>query len=169
MQRIVLLLALFLLAQPAQGAESRYTRHSFDTCPQVGSPEPGIVANRQCRGPDGQAVDWSADDDSSSVTFGTRPLDEALGVETFFEVLPTIEWRGPPGTPYAAIVRYRTGPSVGRLDRTRLVVYRLAPGGVSCIMAILSGGPRANETARTLADTRASRFRCGTDRRSRGP
>jgi hypothetical protein len=156
-----------LLSAPAAANESRYTRHDWQRCSALRSPEPGIVTRRRCPGLAGISIIWTADDDSSSVTFGSRPLGEDLGIGSFFEAGHTVEWRseGPGARPFAAVIRYRTGQSIGRLDASRLVIYRLEPSGRSCIIAAIDGrSPEANERARALTDSHGPRFRCGSPR-----
>jgi hypothetical protein len=123
----------------------------------------------RCPGKAGIAVVWTAGDDSSAVAFGAKALEEAVTDKAaFFEAGRTIEWRGPKGgKPQAAILRYATGASVGRLDGSRLVVHRLAPDGASCIIGSVDAHkPDANAAARRLADEKATSFRCGQDARS---
>lgn len=83
-----------------------------------------------------------------------------------------MEWRGPTVgggvRPLAAIVRYRTGRGVGGLNKSRLVVYRVAANKASCIMG-MADGPDANAAARAIADRYAAAFVCGTSTRIRGP
>lgn len=165
MIRILLAAAVALVALPAAAAESRYTRHDYQACPATpgSKPDPGTAA-RTCAGPAGIAVDWTADDDSSAVAFGPRERGDRPTLGSFFEAGTTIEWRGPAGgRPVAAILRYRVGDSVGRLDRSRLVVHRLG-ADASCVAGVVDGArPGANEAARALADTAAG-FACGRDR-----
>lgn len=118
---------------------------------------------RRCVGRADIAVVWTASDDSSSISFGAKPLDEELNIGPFFEVGSTIEWRGSVGgRPVAAIVRYAVGRRIGRLDGSRLVIYRLQADGASCIIGSVDGRAReANGRARILADTRAAEFVCG--------
>ena len=166
--RALIASALLLAAiPPASAAEmaSRYTRHAYESCPvrPGGGAEPGS-SERVCVGVDGIAVAWSADDDSSLIAF-PRERGEWPTIGSFFEAGTTIEWRGPAGgRASAAIVRYRVGDSVGRLDRSRLLVYRLGPDA-SCIMGIVDGArPGANAAARGIADA-APGFACGRGRR----
>jgi hypothetical protein len=158
----------FCLGAPAEAEPahvSTRTRHDYPRCEARASPHPGIVEIRRCRGPRGIAVNWSADDDSSSVTFGARPFDEEFGMTGFFEAGREIAWRGPAGAaPVAAILPYRVGSRIGALDATKLVVYRLNGARSSCIMAIVAGDDAAARAA-ALVDRFATGFRCGTDRR----
>lgn len=151
----------------AAAQESITTRHNYEKCRKAPSPEPGIIEVRRCSGPLGITVIWMSEPDSSSVSFGSNPLDENLGIGPAFEAAAEIEWRsGKAGkTPVAAIVRYETGDSVGKLNKSRLVVHRIEPSGRSCIMGVVSGS-RASNKARALIDGSAEWFVCGKSRRA---
>lgn len=147
---------------------SSYTTHDYAKCRKdKGNGDP--VSVHRCPGKAGITVVWTAGDDSSAVAFGAKALEEAVTDKAaFFEAGKTIEWRGPKGgRPQAAILRYATGKSVGKLDSSRLVVYRLAADGASCIVGSVDAcKPDANAAARRLADEKAPGFRCGQDARS---
>ncbi|MGX1789723.1 hypothetical protein ACWIGM_23445 [Bosea sp. NPDC055332] len=159
-----------LLAAPLHAEQwtSSYTTHDYAKCRKdKGNGDP--VAIHRCPGKPGFTVIWTAGDDSSAVEFGAKALQETISDKAaFFEVGRTIEWRGPKAArPQAAIVRYATGASVGKLDGSRLVVYRLAPDAASCIIGSVDARkPDANATARRLADEKAAGFRCGQDART---
>jgi hypothetical protein len=159
-----------VLATPLRAEQwaSSYTAHDYAKCRKdKGNGDP--VSVHRCPGKAGLAVIWTAGDDSSAVEFGAKALQETISDKAaFFEVGRTIEWRGPKGgKPQAAIVRYATGQNVGKLDGNRLVVYRLAPDGSSCIIGSVDARkPDANVAARRLAEERAASFRCGQDARS---
>lgn len=168
--RLVLGLAVLLPIAGASaagaGQASSYTSHDWENCAEVPSPEEGVVQLFRCNGPAGIPVTYTGEEDGSSVGFGAKPLDEDYGFAGFFAVGRTVEWRGPDGgRPQAAIIRYRIGQSVSRLDRTVLVAYRLQPDGVGCIMATVAGGAGDNARARAVVDRDAAGFRCGTSRR----
>lgn len=154
---------------PAISQESHYTRHEYEACAPAPSPEPGVIEVRRCAGRSGIDVLWMSEPDSSSVSFGTRALDESLDLAAAFEAGTTIEWRSGAArsVPIAAIVRYSAGAGVGNLNRSVLVVYRVAPSGPSCIMAVVSGAD-ANEKARRLVDASAAGFVCGKSARLAG-
>jgi hypothetical protein len=156
-------LALIAPAAAAAAQASRYTRHDYEACRATPASEPG-AAQRDCAGADGVRVRWSAGDDSSRVGFGPVERGAFPAIGTFFEAGRTIEWRGPAGGPArAAILRYRVGASVGRLDGSRLLVHRLGPDA-SCVVGVVDGArPAANEAARGIADG-ADGFACGRDR-----
>lgn len=147
---------------------SSYTTHDYAKCRKDrGNGDP--VSVHRCSGLAGITVIWTADDDSSSVEFGAKALQETISDKAaFFEAGKTIEWRGPKGgKPQAAILRYATGQNVGKLDGSRLVVHRLAPDGASCVIGSVDARKAgANAAARRLADEKAPGFRCGQDARS---
>ncbi|QJP14877.1 hypothetical protein G3545_15215 [Starkeya sp. ORNL1] len=169
MIRLLAVPVLFLATLVPAGAadhESAYTTHDWEKCPADESPEPDIVTVHKCPGLGGFDVVWTGEEDGSWVGFGTAPLKEEYGFASFFEAGERVEWRGPnAGAPVAAILRYRVGSRIGKLSRTLLVVYRLEPGGKSCIMGEVAGGADANAKARRLVDQRAAGFACGTSKR----
>ncbi len=162
------ILACTLTALPlsfAVAQESHYTRHDYASCGEAPSPEPGVIDARRCPGFGGIAVRWMSEPDSSSVRFGSDPLEEYLDLGTAFEVGTTIEWRSSEvgGKPVAAIVRYHGGESVANLDRNQLVIYRIEPSGRSCVMGVVAGAGD-NLKAREVADRLAPAFVCGTSK-----
>ena len=154
------------LASTAAAQESSFTLHKYEACVQEPSPEPGVIEVRRCQGKAGIAVRWMSEPDSSSVSFGDKPLDEDLGLGAAFEVGGTIEWRAlrRSRTPAAAIVRYKTGAGVASLNKSVLAVYRLESSGTSCLMAVV-GEPNAGPKARRLVDQSAATFVCGKSAR----
>lgn len=159
-----------VLAAPLRAEQwvSSYTTHEYAKCRKDKANGDPISVHR-CPGKAGIAVVWTAGDDSSAVEFGAKALQETISDKAaFFEAGKTIEWRGPKGgKPQAAILRYATGLNIGKLDGSRLVVYRLAPDGPSCIIGSVDARkPGTNAAARRLADEKAAGFRCGQDARS---
>ena len=160
-------LAAMATSAPARAGEfaSAHTRHDYQKCAARPSPHPDVVEIRRCRGHAGIPVLWTSEPDSSSVAFGSGTPGAIPGLDTFFEAGEAVEWRGPvvAGTvkPLAAIVRYDTGASVGRLGSARLVVYRLTDGA-SCLMGTV---PRLDAAAaRAMVDRHAAGFVCGRSR-----
>lgn len=169
--QLVLALGIATMLATSARAEqwaSSYTSHDYAKCRKdKGDGDP--VSVHRCPGKAGITVIWTAGDDSSAVEFGAKAAQETISDKAaFFEAGKTIEWRGPKGgKPRAAILRYATGQNVGKLDGSRLVVYRLAPDGSSCIIGSVDARkPDANAAARRLADEKAASFRCGQDTRS---
>lgn len=158
---------LVFASSPSTAQQSITTRHTYEKCRKAPSPEAGVIEVRRCSGPSGIAVVWMSEPDNSSVSFGSNPLDEDLEIGAAFEAGDAIEWRsGKIGkAPVAAIVSYRTGDSVGKLDKSRLVVHRIEPSGRSCIMGAVTGSEAGNK-ARALVDGSAERFICGKSKRA---
>jgi hypothetical protein len=151
------LLAVTAMAVPAsaQAIASTYTKHDYEACKELPSPEPGVIDMRECEGFGGLKVRWGGGPDSSWITFDGTDFGEPLNLGDFSEVGETVEWRGPVvnGTiaPQTAIVRYWSGPNVGSLPSSSLVIYRLT--GTPCAVSTLPGStPKANEVARMTAD-----------------
>lgn len=146
--------ALPMIAAHAGSFGSVYTKHSYQDCMEDPSSEPDVSEVRRCEGPDGHPVLWTGAPDASWVEFGSGPF-AIPDLDTFFEVAPVLEWRGPlrkgKVVPQAVIARYHTGPAIGRLSSSRLVVHRL--DGRPCVIAVIHGvAPKANEKARAAAD-----------------
>jgi hypothetical protein len=142
-----------VLPASAQEIASTYTKHAYEQCRELPSPEPDVVELRECDGVGGVKVRWGNGPDASWIQFSEADQDLRLG--SFFVVGPTIEWRGPVVNgviePRTAIVRYHTGSNVGSLSKSSLVIYRLA--GEACAVAVQPGNvPKANEVARLTAD-----------------
>jgi hypothetical protein len=160
--RFLAALAALALAAPlalpdarAADFDSAYTTHDYQTCPEIASPEPGVIDVRRCPGLAGKFVIWTGEPDASWIDFGTGEPAQVVDLGDFFEAGTTVEWRGPVVkgqiAPLAAIVRYRVGKSVGALNVIRLVVYRLT--GVPCAIAVVDGAaPKANQAARAKAE-----------------
>jgi hypothetical protein len=163
------LILLGLAATPALAADSAYTTHDYATCPLIADEDPYQV--RRCQGFGGIPVNWHNDDDDSTVDFGAKGSSEDWPYEQSFAFAGnTIEWRGAATAgglvPYAAIVRYDMGHSIGGPFEPVLMIFRLEGKTSSCLAA--SVGARhadANVRARRLADTFVRTFRCGTDTR----
>lgn len=160
----VALLCLTSLPALAGGSDSTYTNHDFEACAAKRSPHPGVVDIRRCRGVSGIPVTRTAEPDASQIGFGRKPDATIPGLDGFHEARSKVEWRGPVGAngvrPSAAIVRYDTGASIGKLGQSRLVVHRLGPNGAACVMAVVSGSD-ANARARQIVDRYAAGFVCG--------
>lgn len=172
--RLALIAAGFVvwLSTPAEAGvfQSLYSKFDYQTCAEAPSPEPDVVDVRSCNGPQGVKVIWSGAPDSSDVAFGGDLIGGGVELGDFFEAGDTIEWRtrkrNGTTTVEAAILRYWTGPNIGKLDESKLVVYRLEPSGGSCVLGVVAGGtPNANAKARQMADRWAQGFRCGTSAR----
>lgn len=161
MIRFCLLPGLILLAvglsAPASAQEigSNYTRHDYEACRELPSPEPGVIDLRECDGFGGWKVRWGNAPDASWIEFSEAESAQDLKLGSFFVVGTTIEWRGPVKNgvidPQTAIVRYHTGAGIESQPHSSLVIYRLS--GTPCAVAIQPGSaPKANEVARMTAD-----------------
>ena len=129
-----------------------------------------------CPGYNGIAVLLSAGDQRMQVSFGPRAGRELAAQETlpgFNDVYKgTIEWRlarasdGKP-RPFATILRWNYMLDIDDRQASGrvLVVTRLNPGGVCHVGYVNArGNPGANDIARSLADTKARKFKCGIDK-----
>jgi hypothetical protein len=139
----------------AEEIASTYTKHDFEACKQLPSPEPDVIDLRECEGYGGFKVRWSGAPDATWIEFSQNDLAQDLKLGSFFVVGTTVEWRGPVVNgkiePRAAIVRYHTGASVGSQPDSSLVVYRLT--GTPCAVAAVPGASsNANAVARAAAD-----------------
>jgi hypothetical protein len=144
-------------AAPATADEiaSTYTKHDYESCREIPSPEPDVIDMRECDGFNGFKVRWGGAPDATWIEFPGAADDQDLKLGSFFVVGTTIEWRGTVvgGTikPHAAIVRYHTGAGIESQPESSLVIYRLS--GTPCAVAIVPGKtPKANEVARMTAD-----------------
>lgn len=131
-------------------------------------PDDGDGQDLVCAGWRGLPVLLSTADLRSSVFYGfppagDRPFQTFAG---FNGVGPRIEWRIEGDTPFAAIHRWTVEGTEGQRTEM-LVVSRVAQlkDRQGCVVGLVTatGHPKANETARRLADERARGFRCGTD------
>ena len=146
----------------AAAAESSYTRHVWDECRQIAAEDDSVT--RRCSGFGGVPVLYTAASDAASVGFGQNGLTGESNLGSFFFPRETVEWRTKAGKPFAAILRYDIGPSVGGPFRSWLAVYKLQGVKSSCIVALVDGARAdANAHARELADTGAQGFKCERD------
>jgi hypothetical protein len=161
--------AIVLIAGPARAADGVSTTHDYEACPLIADHDPYQV--RRCEGFAGIAVNWHNDDDDSTVDFGENGSSEAWPYEQSFVFAgKTIEWRGATKAgvlvPYAAIVRYDMGRSIGGPFDPVLMIFRLEGKAGSCLAASVDGRRTdANAAARKIADGFVRTFRCGKDTR----
>jgi hypothetical protein len=176
------LLLLAGLALPAHAADirSEYTDIDIDkTCSVFAiSEEGGDFASFACPGWRGYPVLIHTGDLRESVFYGFPPSGtdhvwESFGA--FNATGPTIEWRietdGDRQVPFAAIHRWfvSSDPDDAEKKIEVLVVEKVGQVGVGdgCAVGLVvaSGNPKANETARKIADEQARDFACGADER----
>lgn len=169
-----LLAAAFLAASfgavnaQTDGVVSAYSKWDIKTCRTVEKEE--AFQTYSCRGYAGIAIIVGNEEDSLSVSLGKEDLTQPewpLG--SFIFAKNVVEWRGLKTAsgmkPYAAIVRYDIGKSVGGPFRQWLVVYRITADGNSCLATKVDAHqPDANGKARVAADTAGKSFQCGRDR-----
>ena len=168
MRALILIACLVgaLAAHGAAAADSAYTKFGWEKCRKTG--EEDDVVMRRCAGPDGIAVDINSGADAAFVSFGEKGARGETQLGEFYFPKETVEWRKASGKPFAAILRYDIGKSVGGPFRSALVVYKLEGKTSSCVVAIVDGGkPGANERARAAADEAAPKFTCDKDRPAR--
>lgn len=153
---------------PAQAeSASAYTRWDLKSCRILEKDE--AVQIYRCPGRAGVPVIVNNGADATAVYPGAKELAADWPVTGFFFAKNNVvEWRydrnGSP-RPYAAIVRYDVGRTVGGPFRQKLVVFRVTDAGQACVAgAIDAQQANANTRARTFADTYARSFRCGIDK-----
>ena len=149
--------------------ESTYTKHDYTKCrlqKQVDD-----VRKYRCEGHVGTLVNAYAAEDSLTVDFGMLgdKDDQGQFPTGFVFAKETVEWRGRVRTgkmtPYAAIIRYDVGQSIGGPFKPVLYVYHIKGLQGSCIVGSVDGAHAdANERARKLADEVSAGFRCGLDK-----
>lgn len=159
----ILIAGLIGFAAPgAMAADSAYTKFDWETCRKTG--EEDDVVMRRCNGPDGVAVDINSGADAAFVSFGAKGARGETQIGEFYFPKDTVEWRKNAGKPFAAILRYDVGKSVGGPFRSALVVYKLEGTASSCVVAIVDANkPDGNARARKLADEAAPKFTCEKD------
>lgn len=166
---VIALAAAPLLCAPAQaqGYDSAYTSAAIKACKLL-KEEDGGVRSFRCPAFAGVPVNLLTEDDGATIDFGRKGLSDEFAFGSFAVAGDRIEWRYTRSktdrSPFAAILRYSVGPSVGGPMRPVLVVYRLNGRESSCVVARIDGRPaNANQQARDIADTKARTFRCGVD------
>lgn len=136
----------------------------------------GDWANLACAGYRGYPVLIAYDDARESVFYGFPPTDnlpwESFG--GFNSAGPRIEWRidteGARAVPFATIHRWSVSSAEDSEKKIEvLVVSKVgqmdARDGCVVGLVVATGNPKANETARRIADEQAPTFACGADER----
>jgi hypothetical protein len=178
-----LLLLAGLAAANAQTITSAYTDLDSQrdcTIYEAAGTDDGDWANMVCIGYKGYPVILQYGDARESIFYGFPPQGEqALRWESFdgFNTSgPKIEWRiasdGDVEVPFATIHRWSI-PDPESEDGTKktevLVIEKVgqvdARDGCAVGLVVATGNPRANETARRIADEQARDFACGADER----
>ncbi len=183
MNRIFLTAVAFsALAFPAQAAEmkSEYTDIDIDKMCSISSvnEEGGEFASFVCPGWRGYPVLIDTGDLRESLFYGFPPSSSETVWESFAafnSTGPKIEWRievdGERQVPIAAIHRWfvNSDPEEPEKKIEVLAVEKVGQLGVGdgCTVGLVvaTGNPKANETARKIADEQAREFVCGADER----
>ncbi|MDQ6432585.1 hypothetical protein RB623_00790 [Mesorhizobium sp. LHD-90] len=178
----LVLFFLTVLSLPAAAAEmkSEYTDIDFEkSCSSFSAnQEGGDFANFVCPGWRGYPVVYYTGDLRESVFYGFPPAGGDTVWESFSafnSTAPKIEWRievdGDRQVPIAAIHRWSVSsdPDDSEKKTEVLVVEKVGQIGVGegCTVGLVvaSGNPKANETARKIADEQVRDFACGADER----
>lgn len=181
MRRLAILCLCWAVA-PASAAEMRsaYTELDVDRdCALISSSdEAGDSGSLACAGWKGYPVLIFAGDLRESIVYGFPPsgVDHVWeSFSAFNSTSPKIEWRiavdGGRQVPVATIHRWFVSddPEDPESRTEVLVVEKVGqPGmGDGCAVGLVmaSGNPKANETARRIADEQALTFVCGADER----
>ncbi|WP_442581766.1 hypothetical protein ACSBOB_07245 [Mesorhizobium sp. ASY16-5R] len=182
MQNLPAVAVLAALCLPAAAAEMRseYTDIDFEKSCSAFAPsdETGDFVNVVCPGWRGYPVIFYEGDLRESIFYGFPPSGADPVWESFSafnSAGPKIEWRievdGAKQVPIAAIQRWLVNSDPEDSDKKTevLVVEKVGQIGVGdgCTIGLVvaSGNPKANETARKIADEQAHDFACGADER----
>jgi hypothetical protein len=176
----VAVLAALCLPVAAAEIKSEYTDIDFErSCSAFAqSDETGDSVNLVCPGWRGYPVIFYEGDLRESIFYGFPPSGAEPVWESFSafnSAGPKIEWRievdGAKQVPIAAIQRWfvNSDPEDSEKKTEVLVVEKVGQIGVGegCVIGLVvaSGNPKANETARKIADEQAHDFACGADER----
>ncbi|MGE0501110.1 MAG: hypothetical protein AB7I79_05540 [Rhizobiaceae bacterium] len=183
MRAIGLTLVMGLATGASSAAEivSAYTDVDFEKGCSIFSSneEGGEFANFVCNGFKGYPVIYYTGDLRESVFYGFPPSgDLAPAWESFGgfnRTGPKIEWRvekdGNREIPFATIHRWfvAADPEDSSKEVEVLVIDKVAQlhekDGCAVGLVVATGNPKANETARRIADEQARSFVCGADER----
>ncbi len=184
MKTIVCGLAFFSLCQTAWGGEisSVYTELDADedcTVFAAAGEGEGDWANLVCTGYSGYPVIIYSADLRESLFYGFPPAGDLAPAWESFAAFnsagPKIEWRvemdGDRALPFAAIHRWfvSNDPDSPEKKTEVLVVAKVGQlaerDGCAVGLVVATGNPKANETARKIADEQARNFACGADER----
>ncbi len=136
----------------------------------------GDWANMTCAGYRGYPVLLAYDDARESLFYGFPPAGDLPweSFAAFNSAGPKIEWRlasdGDQAVPFATIHRWSVSGSENSDNKIEvLVVSKVAQmkerDGCVVGLVVASGNPKANDTARNIADEQARDFACGADER----
>jgi hypothetical protein len=136
----------------------------------------GDWANLACAGYRGYPVLIAYDDVRESVFYGFPPTEDLPweSFSAFNSAGPKIEWRietnGDQGVPFATIHRWSVSdPEDPDKKIEVLVVSKVGQmaerDGCVVGLVVATGNPKANDTARKIADEQTKTFACGADER----
>jgi hypothetical protein len=181
MKLSALTLALVVGALPAAAAEmkSEYTDLDIDSMCSIVSvnEEGGDFASYICPGWRGYPVIIDTGDLRESVFYGFPPTGDRVweSFSAFNSSGPKIEWRievdGDRRVPVAVIHRWFVSADAENPEEKIevLAVEKVGRLGIAdgCTVGLVvaTGNPKANETARKIADEQARDFVCGADER----
>ena len=166
----------------AAGISSVYTEINPDKdCTVFASAEEGEGdwANLVCTGYRGYPVIIYSADLRESVFYGFPPAGDLAPAWESFAAFnsagPKIEWRvdmdGDRALPFATIHRWSVSNDPDNPEKKTEVLVVAKVGqiaerdGCAVGLVVANGNPKANETARTIADEQARNFACGADER----
>ena len=163
------LAGVFTPAAAAGEISSAYTTLDLDKCPVTKTFADSGGSVRTCEGYGGLPVQVAEDDLRYFVWYGDSDQTAARQTLTHFNTIhSTLEWRierrDGVWQPFATILRYSWEQGDNGPKGETLVVIKLAAND-ACHVAYLraDGNPKANETAREIADGRARTFDCKQD------
>ena len=181
MKRILLTVALCAQALAAHAAEMKSEYTDIDIakmCSRVSlNEEGGDSASFVCPGWRGYPVLIDTGDLRESLFYGFPPAGDRVweSFAAFNSTGPKIEWRievdGERQVPIAVIQRWfvNADPEDPEAKIEVLVVEKVgqigASDGCTVGLVVATGNPKANETARKIADEQAHEFACGADER----
>lgn len=176
-----LVVALAMLGAPASAAEmvSAYTDIDFEKNCSIFAvnEEGGEFANFACAGYKGYPILIYTGDLRESLFYGFPPQGDLAPAWESFSAFnrtgPKVEWRierdGQRETPVATIHRWfvSADPDDSSKEVQVLVVEKVGQVhermGCAIGLVMATGNPKANETARRIADEQAPGFVCGAD------
>jgi hypothetical protein len=173
-----LLIAALSSAARAEEISSVYTDLDFkkDCTPLESSEEGGDFINYVCNGYGGYPIFVYSADLRESWYFGFPKATDYVweSFSAFNSAASKVEWRisrdGDRVTPFATIHRWSiSDPEDDQKKSEVLVVAKVGQvkdqDGCAVALVMATGNPKANDTARKIADEQARGFACGGDER----
>jgi hypothetical protein len=169
MRKIVVLIALCLAASVASAGDitSAYTKYNLDKCKRLSASAEESFGSFSCKGYAGFEIYFAEGDLRTFMAYGANGFEHCSAQQTFGHfnsITPTVEWRLDNGKPFAAIQRWHVSDLDDASKTTSWLGVTKIETGNSCRVAIIEGSlARANEKARSAADTLARGFNCQKD------